>query len=184
MAMRSDALAAAADVVLAVEAAARESEDAVATVGRLVVEPNQTNIVPGKVTLRIDARSVDDARIDAMEAAFTAAAERIRAERRVQIAIELLEGRDAAPMDPGVREMVRAVCLALDPGAIELPSGAGHDAMCIAQIAPTAMIFVPSIRGESHVGSERTAPADLELGVDALASALVAVDRHPTLTLA
>jgi len=183
MAMRSDALAAAADLVLAVEGAGRANPDSVATVGRLVVEPNQTNIVPGSVSLRIDVRSVEDARIDAMEHAIVEAAERIGAERRVRIALQVLESRRAAPMSPTLRAVLTAVCGALDPNAIALPSGAGHDAMCIAQIAPAAMIFVPSIRGESHVGTERTAPADLELGVEALAAALLAVDRDPALTL-
>ncbi|MGB8265936.1 MAG: M20 family metallo-hydrolase [Candidatus Velthaea sp.] len=183
MALRSDALAAAAELVLAVEAAARAQEDSVATVGRLVVEPNQTNIVPGAVRLRIDARSVDDARIDAMERAVGEAAERIGQARRVRVTIEPLEGRRATPMTPALRAMLRSVCDALDPAAIALPSGAGHDAMCLAQIAPAAMIFVPSIGGESHVGTERTAPADLELGVEALAAALLAVDRDPALTL-
>jgi hydantoinase/carbamoylase family amidase len=183
MAMRSDALAAAADLVLAVESAGRANPDSVATVGRLVVEPNQTNIVPGFVSLRIDVRSVDDARIDAMERAIGEATDRIATARRVQIALDVLESRRAAPMSPGLRGVIATVCNALDPGAMALPSGAGHDAMCIAQIAPAAMIFVPSIRGESHVGTERTAAADLELGVQALAAALLAVDRDPALTL-
>jgi acetylornithine deacetylase/succinyl-diaminopimelate desuccinylase-like protein len=184
MTMRSDALAAAADLILAVEAAGRAQPDSVATVGRLLVEPNQTNIVPGVVTLRIDSRSVEDGRIDAMDRAFREAVERIRAARRVRIELTILESRPAAPMSPALRAAIASVCNALDPGAIELPSGAGHDAMCIAQIAPTGMIFVPSIRGESHVGTERTAPADLELGVEALAASLLAVDRDPALTLA
>jgi hydantoinase/carbamoylase family amidase len=183
MGMRSDALAAAADLVLAVEGAGRAYPDSVATVGRLVVEPNQTNIVPGSVSLRIDVRSVDDARIDAMDRAIAEAAERIGAARRVRITLEVLESRRATPMSPALRAALTTVCDALDPRAIALPSGAGHDAMCIAQIAPAAMIFVPSIRGESHVGTERTAPADLELGVEALAAALLAVDRDPALTL-
>jgi hydantoinase/carbamoylase family amidase len=182
MAMRSDALAAAADLVLAVEAAGRAHPDSVATVGRLVVEPNQTNIVPGAVSLRIDVRSVDDARIDAMQHAITAATERIGAARRVHVALEVLESRRAAPMSPILRAVIGTVCNALDPNAMALASGAGHDAMCLAQIVPSAMIFVPSIRGESHVGTERTAPADLELGVEALAAALLAVDRDPSLT--
>jgi N-carbamoyl-L-amino-acid hydrolase len=184
MTMRSDALAAAADLVLAVEGAGRAHADSVATVGRLIVEPNQTNIVPGSVTLRIDLRSIEDVRIDAMERAIADAAERIGATRGVRIAITPLEARRAAPMSPALREVIQTVCDALDPRSMALPSGAGHDAMCLAQVAPAAMIFVPSIRGESHVGTERTAPADLELGVEALAAALLAVDRDPALTLA
>ena len=69
---------------------------------------------------------------------------------------------------------MRAACTALDPHAMTLASGAGHDAMCVAHVAPTAMIFVPSIGGRSHVGDERTAPADLDLGAEALAAVLLA----------
>ena len=88
--------------------------------------------------------------------------------------VEMLEERVAVPMEFRMRLLVRAACVERDPNAITIASGAGHDAMCIAQVAPTAMIFVPSIGGRSHVGDERTAPEDLDLGVDALAATLVA----------
>ncbi|MDP9105351.1 MAG: M20/M25/M40 family metallo-hydrolase, partial [Candidatus Eremiobacteraeota bacterium] len=95
--------------------------------------------------------------------------------------IETLEARDAVPMEPRMRALVRAACEALDPRAIEIASGAGHDAMCIAHVAPAGMIFVPSIGGRSHVGDERTSPADLDLGVEALATTLLAAARDPSL---
>jgi hydantoinase/carbamoylase family amidase len=172
---RADALCAAADLVLAVEAAARAQEDTVATVGHLNVEPNQTNIVPGRVVLRIDLRSIDDARIAAVERTVRAEAAEVAERRGVRVTFDVLEARAAVPMETRMRLLVRAACLERDPNAIEIASGAGHDAMCIAQIAPAAMIFVPSIGGRSHVGDERTAPADLELGVEALAATLLAV---------
>jgi len=168
MEQRIDALCAASELVLAVEAAGRAAGNAVATVGRLEVDPNQTNIVPGRVTFRVDARSVDDARIEQIEAALRERALALERERGVRIKIEILEQRAAVPMDLRIREGVRTVCDQLVPRAIDIPSGAGHDAMCVAHVAPTGMIFVPSIGGRSHVGSERTAPADLELGVEAL----------------
>lgn len=172
MAGRSDALCAASEIVLAVERAAVEAGDTVATVGHLVVEPNQTNIVPGRVVFRIDLRSVDDGRIAATERRIRAHAAEIAAQRAVVVAIETIEARATVPMETRMRLLVRAACLALDPRAITLPSGAGHDAMCVAHVAPAAMIFVPSIGGRSHVGDERTAPDDLELGVEALAATL------------
>ena len=171
---RADALVAAAELVLAVEAAARAQDDTVATVGLLNVEPNQTNIVPGRVVFRIDLRSIDDARITAVERTVRAEAAEIAERRGVRVAIDVLEARAAVPMEARMRLLVQAACLERDPNAIAIASGAGHDAMCIAQIAPTAMIFVPSIGGRSHVGDERTAPADLELGVDALEATLLA----------
>jgi hydantoinase/carbamoylase family amidase len=174
---RADALCAAADLILTVERAARDVGDCVATVGWIVVEPNQTNIVPGAVRLRIDARAVDDARIAEIEARVRSAADGIAQRRGTPIGIELVELRAAAWLDDRLQTIVRGVCEALDPRCIALPSGAGHDAMCLAKIVPTAMIFVPSIGGHSHVAAEKTAPADLELGVEALAATLVAVDR-------
>ena len=179
MTQRADALCAASEIVLAVEQAAHNAGDAVATVGYLVVEPNQTNIVPGHVTLRIDARSVDDARVLAIERHIRGRAREISAARGVRIKLTTTEVRAAVPMEPQMQSLVRAACLALEPGAIELPSGAGHDAMCIARIAPAAMIFVPSIGGQSHVGTERTAPEDLELGVEALTAVLIAAAQAP-----
>jgi N-carbamoyl-L-amino-acid hydrolase len=173
MAGRADALCAASDLVLAVERAARNVGEAVATVGQLAVEPNQINVVPGRVTLRVDARSADEARIDAIEQRLREAAREIAAARQVRLAVDLLEKRAAVSMNARLRGIVRDVCVRLDPRAFELPSGAGHDAMCIAQVAPAAMIFVPSIGGRSHVGDERTAPEDLALGVDALVATMV-----------
>ncbi len=178
MAGRADALCAASDLVLAVERAALgEDGAAVATVGHLAVEPNQTNIVPGRVVFRFDARSVDDARVARIERRLRERADEVAAARGVRVAVEPLETRAAVPMDARLRTIVRAVCAPLDARAMDIASGAGHDAMCVAQAAPAAMIFVPSIGGRSHVGSERTAPADLELGVEALVATLLAVAR-------
>jgi hydantoinase/carbamoylase family amidase len=172
MDQRADALCAASELVLAVEHAARAIGECVATVGRLLVAPNQTNIVPGDVLFRVDARSADDTRVLAIERALRERAADVAAARKVRIAIETLEVRDAVPMDPRLRPLVREACESLDPAAIDIASGAGHDAMCVASIAPAAMIFVPSIGGRSHVGDERTAPADLDLGVEALTAVL------------
>ena len=169
---RADALCAASELVLAVERAAVELGECVATVGRLLVAPNQTNIVPGDVLFRVDARAVDDAKVVALERALRERAADVAAARKVRIAIETLEVRDAVPMDPRLRALVRAACERLEPRALDVPSGAGHDAMCVANVAPAAMIFVPSIGGRSHVGDERTAPADLDLGVEALTAVL------------
>jgi hydantoinase/carbamoylase family amidase len=179
MAQRADALCAASELVLAVEAAARAQVDTVGTVGRLTVEPNGQNVVPGRVVFRVDARSVDDARIIAVEDELRAKAAGVAAARGVEIVVELLEVRAAVPMDAALRETVAAAALRYEPRAFALPSGAGHDAMCVARVAPAAMLFVPSIGGRSHVGDERTAPADLELGVEAFASALLAAADAP-----
>ena len=177
MERRSDALCAAAELVLALERAARAVGEAVATVGRLTPEPNGTNVIPGRVTFSIDARSPETARIDAVEQTLHAAIAQVEQLRGVRVTLEALEIRAAAPMDPVLRAAMHRACAALGEPALDIASGAGHDAMCLARIAPAAMLFVPSIGGLSHVGQERTGERDLETGVTALAAAIVEVDR-------
>jgi hydantoinase/carbamoylase family amidase len=178
MAGRADALCAASEIVLGVERAAREVGEAVATVGWISVEPNQTNIVPGRVALRVDVRSVDDGRAAEIERRIRAVGAASASARGVSVTVDLTEQRAAAPMEPQMRAIVRRACERFVTSPLELPSGAGHDAMCLAQIVPTAMIFVPSIGGHSHVAQEKTAPEDLELGIEALAAALLLADAE------
>jgi N-carbamoyl-L-amino-acid hydrolase len=178
MGARADALCAASEIVLAAERAALDVGEAVATVGWIAVGPNSANTVPGRVALRIDVRSVDDARVAEIERRVRAVAAQSAQLRETAIEVELVELRAAAPMDARLRAIVREVCSGFVDAPLDLPSGAGHDAMCLAKIVPTAMIFVPSIGGHSHVAAEKTAPEDLELGIEALAAALVAADRE------
>ncbi len=177
MAMRRDALSAAAEIVLALEAAAARLPDSVLTVGRLVVEPNQANVIPWRVTFRIDARSVYENRLAALRNAVVETTGRIGHARGVAVTTTLIEERRVVAMDDALRGAVASAFAALGAPAFDLPSGAGHDAMCVAAIAPAAMIFVPSAGGLSHVAAEFTSPDDCELGVRALAQSIVAIDR-------
>jgi hydantoinase/carbamoylase family amidase len=177
MEMRRDALSAAAEIVLALEAAARALPDSVLTVGRLVVEPNQTNVIPHRVTFRVDARSVHPERLVALRTAIVETTQRIAAARAVAATATLIEERRVVAMDVALRAALAGAFAELDVPVLDLPSGAGHDAMCVAAIAPAAMIFVPSVEGRSHVAGEYTSPDDCELGVRALARALVAIDH-------
>jgi hydantoinase/carbamoylase family amidase len=177
MTLRSDPLCAASELVLAAESAARERSDGVATVGRMVVEPGGTNVIPASAEFSLDVRSGSAQSIQAIEAGVREAAAHVERERGVHVRIECLEARDPAPMDERMRAAVHRALTALRERAIDIPSGAGHDAMCLSRIAPAAMIFVPSAGGVSHVAQERTEDRDLELGVKALAAALVEVDR-------
>lgn len=176
MKLRADSLCAASEVILAIERAAREA-GGVVTVGRMSVEPGSANVIPRRVVFTVDMRSPEDANVDAIEAALHAAIADNERKRGVQVLLETLERRPATPMEPRLREAVRRAAAGTGERFIDVPSGAGHDAMCIAAIAPVAMIFVPSIGGHSHVGEERTSGEDLELGVRTLAAAIVEVDR-------
>ena len=177
MAGRSDPLSAAAEIVLALEKAACSADPSVVTVGRMSVEPGSANVIPRRVIFTVDMRSPHDADVDAIEAALHDAIARQESARNVRALMEALERRPATPMNPRLREAVRRAAAATGESFIDVPSGAGHDAMCIAAVAPAAMLFVPSIGGMSHVGEERTSDADLALGVEALAGAIVEADR-------
>ena len=177
MAMRADALCAAAELVLAFEAAARDVGDAVATVGRLVVEPNGTNVIPADVTFSLDLRSPDEKKLDEISGQVHRAMDRVESQRGVRVEIEMLEKRKATPMTPGLRAAIARALDNLGQKYADVASGAGHDAMCLGAIVPTAMIFVPSIGGQSHVREERTSEPDLLLGVEALAAAIIEVDE-------
>lgn len=176
MDLRTDALCAAAELVLAAESAARSQAEVVATVGRMNVEPGGTNVIPARAVFSLDVRSPNAERIDAVESAVSEQARALENARGVRIGIERLEARDPAPMDAAMRAAVHRAAAALGVRALDIPSGAGHDAMCLSRIAPTGMIFVPSEGGRSHVAEERTNERDLELGVEALAAAIVEVD--------
>jgi N-carbamoyl-L-amino-acid hydrolase len=179
MAQRHDALCAAAEMILAVEESARGKGDVVATVGRIVSEPNGPNVIPERTIFSVDIRSPEDARIDAVEEVLHHSAIVVRSERSVEVSVERLEMRPPMPMDPKMRGAIQRAIASVGEGAIDVPSGAGHDAMCLARIAPTAMIFVPSVGGRSHVAEEETSPRDLEIGAEALAASITEVDQGP-----
>lgn len=176
MQLRHDAFAAAAELTLALEQLARAEPGAVATVGRLELSPNQSNVVPDEVRLVAEARHLDAAVLARLWAAFTDRAHAICATRG--IALETTAVTDAAPVQVPVwmQDMLLACCRQIDPRAIMLPSGAGHDAGHLARIAPAGMIFVPSVGGRSHCPEEATLPEHLRAGVAALALAVVALD--------
>ncbi len=178
MDLRADALCGACELVLAVETAARAAPGAVATVGRMSVEPGGTNVIPVRVRFSLDVRSAANERVDAVESSLRDCARSVERARGVTVRVDVLESRAPAPMDERMRACVHRAIAALNVRAVDIASGAGHDAMCLAQIAPSAMIFVPSSGGRSHVAQEHTAETDLACGVEALAAALVEVDRE------
>lgn len=184
MDLRRDALTAASSWILAPEKACRQTYAApvVGTVGRIHVEPNATNVVPGAVTLHAEVRSESCAAIAEVGARIREAADRIAADRRVSV--EVIPTTTTAPVTvpAPVLEGVRAACRAVtgrDP--VVLPSGAGHDANQLATIAPVGMIFVASEGGRSHCPEEYTAPEHVAAGAAALGTAVLWFDQFDTL---
>jgi hydantoinase/carbamoylase family amidase len=155
MADRRDALAAAAELVLAVEAAAvAEPAETVATVGTLTVSPGALSIVPGQVTLGIDARSTSAAPLDRVEAAVRRAASEIAAARGVGATVRLVRGGSPTELDGDLVASALNAAGRLGVPAVETWSGAGHDAQHLAALIPTLLLFVPLHGGESHTPFE------------------------------
>lgn len=176
MDMRRDALTAAAELVLRVEALAGPDGCDVATVGRLDVHPGAGNVVPGRAAMSFDLRSVDDQRMAvAVERLRQAAAEVARA-RRVEVEVVPQPPVPAVAMDRRVRDAVAQAAVAAGLGCRALPSGAGHDCAILAGLGPTGMIFVPSVGGVSHHFSESTPDDALVRGAQVLLRTIQALD--------
>jgi hydantoinase/carbamoylase family amidase len=159
MSGRHDALAAAAEYVLRVRDTAASIEGAVATVGRLDVEPGADNVIPARVSLTVDARAPDRARLDRLVSEL---------ELEPDYRVEPVSMADAP------RAALRAELEARALPVVELQSGAGHDAAVLASAGVAAgMLFVRSLNGGvSHSPEEHSAPEDVELAVEVLAGAL------------
>jgi hydantoinase/carbamoylase family amidase len=160
MADRRDALAAAAEVVLAVEAAARaEPAETVATVGTLAVEPGAVSVIPGRARLAIDVRGIASESLARVEAAIRAAVEDIAARRGLHAELELTRAGEPVTMDSQLVQAALRAALAHGIPATETWSGAGHDAQHVTALAPALLLFVPLHGGESHTPQE---DADLD----------------------
>ena len=172
MSARADALAASAEMVLAVEAAAGALPDAVGTVGEIAVRPGAKNVVPGECVFSLDLRARNEETVEALTRAVRAAIRRIGDARGVKSTIDVLTRVPAVPLDAALRDLFLRSATQVGVDAPELFSGAGHDAES-AQLAgvPTGMLFVRSTGG-SHNPNELATLDDAVLGARALALAL------------
>jgi len=178
---RNDALCAAAEMILKVNALpAKMGGNMVATVGEIQNEPNSRNIIPDRVHFTVDIRSWnDDLALRAWED-VKRDFEAIAKARGCPIRIEETWRVGHAPFDERLVKRVLDVAEALGYPSHPMVSGAGHDASYMSQIAPTAMIFVPSIGGRSHVEVEDTNWDDCEAGANVLLHCLLrsALDKE------
>ena len=178
MHQRRDALLAAAPIIGCVERLATEGPADVATVGSLTVHPGNANVVPGRVTLTYDIRSLDDERTDAAITRLGAEIEGIAEATGTTIALSPTSSSSAVLTDPLLRDAVRDGATGFGLATTDLASGAGHDAQHVAALGPIGMIFVPSIGGLSHNPGEVTAAADLVAGAATLLAALRLADAR------
>ena len=176
---RQDALVAASQLVLAVRrvAGARQGRQ-VGTVGRLDVQPNSPNVVPGRVVLSVEFRDLSPRVLDGLGEAIRAEAAAIARDTRTTIDMRLASTNPPAPAHAGVMAAIQAAAARRDLPARVLPSGAGHDAQMIAGLCPMGMIFVPSVGGISHSPREFTRWDDCARGAQTLLDTALALDRR------
>jgi acetylornithine deacetylase/succinyl-diaminopimelate desuccinylase-like protein len=164
MAARDDALSKAAEFVLQVRDAAAAIDGAVATVGRLEVEPGAPNVVPGSVRLTVDARAPDAERLERL---------------LVALGLDPDPRTPPVPMDESIGRVLREEIERLGLEALEIPSGAGHDAGVLARAGvETGMLFVRSLNGgASHSPDELTSGEDIAVAIEVLTATLRRLSR-------
>jgi allantoate deiminase len=169
MALRKDALTAAAEMVLAVETIARaRPDDLVATVGRMIVAPGAANVVPGRVTFTLDVRAGSDAVRNEAAEAIIAAIREVANRRPVEVHLKLIHDLPASPCDPAFMNALAEAVASTGQPPRRLVSGAGHDAMMFAKIVPSAMLFIRCKGGISHNPLESVTAEDCEQALKAM----------------
>jgi hydantoinase/carbamoylase family amidase len=175
---RSDALLAAAHVVLAVREMAGPGGVRVATAGLIECKPNLHNVIAGSVTVGVDLRDENDARILATADRLETTLLSMATDQGVTISVNRGPLTPAVPSDRTLVSALEEVAHRHASRVMQLPSGASHDAQIMANLAPVAMLFVPSHDGLSHNANEYTAPADLLAGAAALVDAVQTLDQR------
>jgi N-carbamoyl-L-amino-acid hydrolase len=168
MPLRADALAAAARLISGVQALALATPGAVGTVGRLALEPNIINTIPGRVVMSADFRHALADELDRLVARLEGLAAEVVAETGVAITLDRFWTSEPTPFDPDVVTTVQAAADEMGFPSRRLWSGAGHDAKYAQEIWPSAMIFVRSAGGLSHSEQELSTTEDLAAGADVL----------------
>jgi allantoate deiminase len=170
MPMRHDALAGAAEIVLAVERVAQENEadGMVATVGRIEASPGAINVIPGRVEFSVDLRSSTDALRRAAIAQIEEEARRIVSRRKLDVDFKPFHEMQTTPCAPALQDLLDEAVSALGQRTIRLPSGAGHDAQAMAQLCPSAMLFVRCRGGISHNPAEFASESDIGMATAVL----------------
>jgi beta-ureidopropionase / N-carbamoyl-L-amino-acid hydrolase len=175
MELRHDALIAASRLVLEVSRIAQTyPEYARGTVGYMQVKPNSRNVVPGEVRMSVDLRNADDATLRSMADDLTTTARRLASDCRVDVQVREVVYFPPCRFAPDLVDSVRQSAQALGLTHRDIVSGAAHDAVYLARVAPTAMIFVPCEGGISHNEIENARREDLAAGCSVLLKAVLA----------
>jgi N-carbamoyl-L-amino-acid hydrolase len=173
---RKDAMSTTVALIGALELEATDAEDTLRfTVGRLQVWPNSPNTVAGRVQFTIDLRHPDGTLLQNFGTRIHDRAKRIAADRGCHAKVENVSEVKPVHFPSGMVALVRAAAQAEGAKYLELPSGAGHDAMYLHRLCPTGMVFIPCLGGVSHNEAESATPADLTAGTRVLARAVVEI---------
>jgi N-carbamoyl-L-amino-acid hydrolase len=174
MHLRRDALLGASFLIQEVNRLGRATEHSRATVGMIVNRPNSRNVVPGETVFSVDFRDAEVAGLERMEQGLRTAAGSIAREHKLDIDIRQTVFFPPCHFDAACVAAVRAGAARLGYRHMDIVSGAGHDAVHIAGVAPTAMIFVPCEGGISHNEIENAKPEDVAAGCNVLLQAVLA----------
>jgi beta-ureidopropionase / N-carbamoyl-L-amino-acid hydrolase len=143
------------------------------TVGMVQVHPNSRNVIPGRVKFSIDLRNATDALCEAMDADIRAVAAKLSADSGLTIAITPVSNYPAQPFHADCIAAVQKAAERLGYSNMPVVSGAGHDAVYMARLAPAGMIFIPCKDGISHNEIEDAQPAHIEAGCNVLLQAML-----------
>jgi N-carbamoyl-L-amino-acid hydrolase len=145
-----------------------------ATVGRLLVQPNSPNVVPGRVVLTVDMRHPDETVLKVMDAELRAGVGRIAADNHLDCDLQQTWYAGPVRFEPACIAAVRHCTEDLAYPHRDMVSGAGHDACYLSRVAPTGMIFIPCVGGLSHNETEHATPEWVEAGANVLLRVAVA----------
>ena len=169
MDLRRDALAGVAAMILAAERIASAGpRDLVATVGRIEVLPGSANVVPGDVNFTLEVRAASDASRNQAADAIVEECKALALDRKLGFDIRVLQDLSASPCDRDLTAVMSASVAAMGIEPMRLVSGAGHDAMIMASLCPTAMLFIRCRDGVSHNPAEHVSPQDAEIAFMAM----------------
>jgi allantoate deiminase len=166
MKLRRDALAGAAEFILAAEARARSHPPLVATVGCIAVRPGAANVIPGGSELSLDVRHPVDSKRRSAFAALRRAARRIAAVRGLSVSIAVTQDNGAVVCSEELTALMAGSVRRVQGRSMAVPSGAGHDAVVLSSITPVTMLFIRCRGGLSHHPDEHVSPGDLRVALE------------------
>lgn len=180
MLLRKDVIPACGEIIVEIEKISKESasEDTVATVGKIDILPNATNVISGEVTFSIDIRDIDDkVKQECIKKIFEFI-RKVEKKRDLKIEIQTINDDVATLSDTKILETLNEVCKEHSIDSHQMISGAYHDSMMVGKFAPMAMIFVPSKDGISHSPDEWTEYEDIAKGTNVLANTLLKLSNQ------